>query len=319
MNGPLSRALDPVIAAILLAPAWLMQRARKHGLEKLPVTQRALLGVGVLPIRDHYYEPQFRPGDLTPERLSQERILPGIDMRLDAEKELLRRFRFQAELSHLPFSQPEGRDDVYWFDNTYFQRMDGSIWYSMLRLLKPRQIIEVGSGFSTLLARHALERNATEPGGHLAQHLCIEPYERPWLERSGAEIVRKRVEEVDLAIFDGLSEGDVLFIDSSHVLRPGGDVAMEILQILPRLKPGVVVHVHDIFTPRDYPWEWLFQMQRLWNEQYALEAFLTLNPAFEVMLGVQYVWHAAREEVEAACVPLEGQIPGTSFYIRRVR
>lgn len=318
LRMPIARMLDPLIAAGLAVPAMVMRRARGFGLAKLPLTQRTLLGLGVLPVRDHYYEPQIRPNGLTPERLRQDRSLPGIDLRLDAQRDLLARFRHQAELSDVPFLRPTDGDGVYWFDNTYFERMDGSIWYSMLRTLKPRTVIEVGSGFSTLIARRALERNAAE-GVACARHICIEPYEHAWLDRSGAEVLRERVEEVNPAIFSELGGNDVLFVDSSHVLRPGGDVVVELLEILPRLAPGVVVHVHDIFTPKDYPWEWLFQAHRLWNEQYALEAFLTLNSSFEVVLGVQHAWHAARREVEAACVPLEGQTAGTSFYIRRLK
>lgn len=314
----MARAFDPLIAATLVMPALLMRRIRRYGLEKLPLTRLTLLGVGVLPIRDHYYEPRIRPDMITPEALQRERSLPGLDMRPEAQRALLRRLRYQAELADVPFAAPENPAGTYWFDNTYFERMDGSLWYSMLRLLRPRTVIEIGSGFSTLLAQRALGRNAAEAGTMRARHLCIEPYEHPWLERSGAEVVRQRVEEVGPAIFAELEAGDVLFIDSSHVLRPGGDVVVEILQILPRLAPGVVVHVHDIFTPRDYPWEWLFHLHRLWNEQYVLEAFLTLNPSFEVLLGVQHLWHAARGEIEAACVPLGGQIPGTSFYMRRI-
>jgi hypothetical protein len=317
LRPAVARILDPIIAAALFTPAMLMRRVRGFGLEKLPVTKRTLLSRGVLPVRDHYYEPRIRPDGLSRAALERDRDLPGIDLRLEAQRELLGRLRYQSELSGIPTSRPERSEGVYWFDNTYFERMDGSVWYSLLRMLKPRMVIEIGSGFSTLLARLALDRNAAESGGARCRHLCIEPYEHPWLDKSGLEVVRRRVEEVDPIIFSALGAGDVLFIDSSHVLRPGGDVVVEILQILPRLAPGVVVHVHDIFTPRDYPWDWLFEMHRLWNEQYVLEAFLSMNPSFEVMLGVQHLWHAARQDMEAACVPLDGQIPGTSFYIRR--
>lgn len=316
LSNLLARLVDPPMALGLVIPALVMRRVRRSGLEKFPVTQRMLRRIGVLPVGDHYYEPLIRPAGLTPDQLARDRMLPGIDLRLEAQCALLARLRFQAELADVPRARPAGADDVYWFDNTYFERMDGSIWYAMLRTLKPCTVIEIGSGFSTLLARKALRRNTAEAGG-TTRHVCIEPYENPWLERCGAEVVRQRVETVDPTLFAALGANDVLFIDSSHMQRPGGDVLVEILQILPRLAPGVVVHVHDIFTPKDYPWDWLFRLQRLWNEQYLLEAFLTMNPFFEVQLGVPHAWHALRPELEAACVPLDGQQPGTSFYIRR--
>lgn len=317
MRDSIVRVLDPLIASVLVGPAMIMRRARGAGLDRFPLTQRTLRRVGVLPVRRHYYEPQIDPDGLTSEALLRDRSLPGIDLRPEAQRGLLRGFRFQEELADVPRARPPVAEGAYWFDNTYFERMDGSIWYSMLRTLRPRMVVEVGSGFSTLLARRAIERNAAE-GAPVARHVCIEPFEHRWLERCGAEVVRERVERVDQSLFSALGPGDVLFIDSSHVLRPGGDVVVEILQVLPCLAPGVVVHVHDIFTPKDHPWDWLFRRQRLWNEQYALEAFLSMNGGYEVVLGLQHAWHSARAEVEAACVPLGGQAPGTSFYIRRV-
>jgi hypothetical protein len=116
---------------------------------------------------------------------------------------------------------------------------------------------------------------------------------------------------VDHSLLESLLAGDILFIDSSHVTRPGGDVVVEILNVLPRLARGVITHFHDIFTPKDYPWDWLFKEPRMWNEQY----MLALNPCFEVMLSLQHLWHAAPADLEAACVPLDGQplvAPSTS-------
>ncbi len=311
------RALDPVVALGLAVPTLGMRLARQIGLERLPATHRMMQSLGVLPLRDHYHEPQIRPNDTTPETLLRDRPLPGIDLRLEAQRALLTRFRYQEELARLPVERPAaGPQAGYWFDNGFFGPGDGSIWYSMLRDLKPRLIIEIGSGFSTLMAREALARNAAD-GAPATRHVCIEPYRNDWLEGCGAEVIRERVERVDPAVFAELGANDVLFIDSSHVLRPGGDVIVEFLQILPRLAPGVVVHVHDIFTPKDYPWEWLFREHRLWNEQYILEAFLSLNPCFEVMLGIQHTWHAARSDLLAACIPEAAADPGSSFYIRR--
>jgi len=311
------RLLDPVLALGLAAPACAMRLARRIRLERLPLTQRTLLALGVMPLHDHYYDPQFRPNGLTPDDLLRDRPLPGLDLRLEAQRALLAGFRFQEELADIPFAGPARAGGAYWFDNGFFERMDGSLWYSMLRSLKPRLIIEVGSGFSTLMARRALARNESE-GAPRARHICIEPFENPWLERSGAEVVRQPVERVDPALFAQLGANDVLFIDSSHVIRPGGDVTTEMLQILPRLAPGVVAHLHDIFTPKDYPWHWLFVEHRLWNEQYLLEALLTDNPRFEVMLGARHAFDAAEADVRAACVPLGDQAAGSSFYVRRL-
>jgi hypothetical protein len=112
----------------------------------------------------------------------------------------------------------------------------------------------------------------------------------PWLEAAGIQVIRQRVEDLDLSMFDKLRENDILFIDSSHIIRPQGDVLREYLQIIPRLATGVIVHVHDIFTPRDYT-AYFYNVPRLWNEQYLLEAFLACNKSWEVLLAANMLKH----------------------------
>jgi hypothetical protein len=131
-------------------------------------------------------------------------------------------------------------------------------------------------------------------------------------------LVRERVEDLDLALFDQLGSGDFLFIDSSHVIRPHGDVTREILQILPRLKEGVIVHVHDIFTPRDYPDFWTRQERRLWNEQYLLEAWLSGNREVDIICALNWLKHNHWDALTGACPMLRrnpNAEPG-SFWMR---
>ena len=133
------------------------------------------------------------------------------------------------------------------FENPSFRAGDAEVWYQVVRTTK----FEIGRN-STRLAAQAIRRSMAEDTEYACEHICIEPYEMPWLEDSGVTTVRERVENVDPAIFAALEDGDILFIDSSHMIRPQGDVLFE-LSLLPTLAPGVIVHVHDIFTPRDYP------------------------------------------------------------------
>jgi len=131
-------------------------------------------------------------------------------------------------------------------------------------------------------------------------------------------LVKERVEDLDLALFDQLGDGDILFIDSSHVIRPHGDVTREVLQILPRLKSGVIVHVHDIFTPRDYPDFWTRQERRLWNEQYLLEAWLSGNRDVEIICALNWLKHNHWDALSQACPMLRrnpAAEPG-SFWMR---
>lgn len=122
----------------------------------------------------------------------------------------------------------------------------------------------------------------------------------PWLEQLGPEIIRERVQDISLAIFDELEAGDMLFIDSSHVIRPFGDVLVEFQQIIPRLAAGVYVHVHDIFTPRDYPEKWLRTQRRLWNEQYLLEVLLTNKSRYRTVLSMNWMNHRYPDVARAA-------------------
>src|SRR5262249_33961193 len=151
--------------------------------------------------------------------------------------------------------------------NPSFEGGDAEYFYSIIRSKKPARIIEVGSGYSTLLASQAIRANQQEIPGYTCQHVCIEPYESPWLESAGVTVIRRRVEELEQPIWRELGCNDLLFIDSSHVIRPQGDVLFEYLEVLPSLAPGVIVHIHDIFTPRDYPDRWLVDEVRFWNEQ----------------------------------------------------
>ncbi len=132
--------------------------------------------------------------------------------------------------------------------------------------------------------------------------------------------MRRRVEEVDRGLFAKLEENDILFIDSSHIIRPGGDVLCEHLQILPSLKKGVLVQVHDVLIPRDYHAKWICDEVRFWNEQYLLEAFLCHNRAFKIVSALNYLKHQYPDKV-AAAFPVLGKDmwrePG-SFWIQRI-
>ena len=103
------------------------------------------------------------------------------------------------------------------------------------------------------MAIKAIQKNRSEDAQYDCKHVCIEPYEQPWLEETGVIVRRELIEEVDIAFFSELKENDVLFIDSSHIIRPQGDVLFEYLELLPQLNKGVIVHVHDIFSPKNYP------------------------------------------------------------------
>src|SRR5262249_5831168 len=155
------------------------------------------------------------------------------------------------------------------------------VYYALIRHFRPKRIIEIGSGNSTVLAAAACMTNQKEYGA-APRLTAIEPYPNEILKKGLpglTELIDQPLQKVDLGLFQTLEEGDILFIDSSHVLRAGNDVELEYLEIIPRLKPGVFVHVHDVSLPRRYP-KCYFDQQLFWNEQQLLQAFLAFNSRF---------------------------------------
>jgi hypothetical protein len=241
--------------------------------------------------------------------------LSGIDWNVDAQLALLKTMCFAGELAETPLDKPDHLG--FYLNNESFESGDAEVWYQMVRLKKPRRIFEVGSGNSTLAAIQAIRRNQIEDPAYTCKHVCIEPYEMPWLEQTAVAVVRKKVEDLDVGFFSELEENDVLFIDSSHIIRPDGDVLFEYLELLPTLNKGVIVHIHDIFSPRNYPEQWLVDKVLFWNEQYLLEAFLTNNSNWEIIGSLNYLRHHHYESLKAVAPFLTPERGPGSFYIQK--
>lgn len=199
---------------------------------------------------------------------------PGIDVRPDAQLALLKQLA-----AHRFVATSDAPGPRYDPANDQFPPQDAALLYAMVRHLAPRQMIEVGSGWSTIVTAAAIR-----DGGLDTQLTCIEPYPRDFVH-SIAEVHQLRQEKVEhtpLALFEALEGGDVLFIDSSHVVKTGSDVVHQLLEVVPRLADGVIVHVHDIFIPADYPQHWV-RAGFNWTEQYLLQAYLIGNARASVL------------------------------------
>jgi hypothetical protein len=244
----------------------------------------------------HYYHPTYRDQDL-PADVTKPRDLPGLDLHEADQLALLASFQVQDEL--MTISEHPDPELAYTYPPMYSVG-DGDALYAMVRRKKPKRIFEIGSGHSTRVVNRALTRNRQDDPAYTCRHLCIEPYEMPWLERLGPQIIRQRVQDVPLSLFAELEAGDILFIDSSHVIRPFGDVLVLFQSIIPRLPVGAMVHVHDIFTPRDYPEKWLRVERRLWNEQYLLEVLLTNSQRYRTLLALNWLANEHRAALTAA-------------------
>lgn len=259
-------------------------------------------GYHIRPI--HYYEPLPDFRSITPEQVQRRRDFPTIDFRWDEQLGLL------GELE--PYARELAEGD---FRNDYFSGLDAVVYYSLIRHLKPRRIVEIGGGYSTRIAGKALAANQS---GRIT---CIEPEPEARLNGSlfGVHLVRKRVEELDVSFFSSLEANDILFIDSSHTVKFGSDVCYEFLELLPTLKRGVWVHVHDIFFPHDYPAEWLLERRLALNEQYLLEAFLSFNRDFEIALSNYWLQLDHRDKLDRVWPnALAAGTGPSSFWMRRV-
>ena len=277
------------------------------------------MSVGVLPVIDHYYQPLINPAKHLSSPLKNARTLPGIDWNASGQLALLSKFDFQHELMSIPAEKSSAAEHEYYYNNHSFCPGDGEFLYNIIRSIKPGKIIEIGCGYSTMMAVRAHHKNSEEDASKKCQHICIEPYEMPWLEKLDVSVIRKKVEDVEKSLFTSLQKDDILFIDSSHIIRPQGDVLFEFLEILPILNPEVIVHVHDVFSPHDYPKEWIIDNHTLWNEQYLLEAFLSHNTKFRIIGALNYLKHEFPGEFNAAC-PNSGKAsddePGSFWMIK---
>lgn len=315
-NRKPKRVVELLLFPFVLMGALALRYIRKKGTVRFPLVKRLLLKVGVFPIIDFYYEPLFYYKDKK-QYFGIDRYLPGINWNESAQLSLLQELKFKDELTHIPKEkQPDG---TFYINNGSFESGDAEFWYQIVRYKKPKRIIEIGSGNSTLVARMAIEKNCMENDNYTCKHICIEPYEMPWLESTNVELIREKVENMSLNIFMELEENDILFIDSSHIIRPVGDVLTEYLSILPALNKGVVVHIHDIFSPRHYPFEWFDDTVRFWNEQYLLEAFLSNNNEWEVLAGINWLKCNHLDLLKDVCPFVTSDREPGSFYIQKIK
>jgi hypothetical protein len=271
---------------------------------------------------DHFYSPIANTA-----ALSQDPALsrvwpatapetPGIDWRADQQVALL--LDKFASLSDFPIPDgPTVNLHDYHAGNEMFSRLDAWMLQAMLRHFRPRRVVETGCGWSSLVTA----RVNREYFGGAIDVTCIEPYPPEFLG-SGvegiSELITSPVEEVPIRRFLELDAGDILFIDTSHTVKTGGDVVFLLQEILPRLAEGVVVHIHDIFLPWDYPQEWVLS-GRAWNEQYAVRSFLTFNSAFQILLGVAWMSHFRSDALASTLpgFPQDYRDGGGSLWIQR--
>jgi len=246
---------------------------------------------------------------------SSPREIPGVDLRESAQRLLLDEFCVYHDT--IPFRPDVTEGLRYHFENPSYSYSDAVCLHSMIRHVKPRKLIEVGSGYSSCAI---LDTNELFFGGAI-DTTFIDPYPELLLslitdeDKERVRVIPKRLQDVDLAEFSALEANDILFIDSTHVGKINSDVLRILFEILPALASGVYIHFHDVFYPFEYPRKWILE-GRAWNEIYLLRAFLQFNREFEIVLMNTFMQHFHREFFQEK-MPLCLRNPGGSIWIRK--
>ncbi len=312
MKNLLIKLYDLLLSYFIYLTGWALIKYRKRGAENLPIVTKTLRKIGLFPLINHYYEPKFIYSNNEKDRYLK-RNLSSINF--DAVKQIryLDNLVFKDELIELNLNSKTKKFNFI-INNGSFEEGDAEIYYQMIRYLKPNKILEVGSGHSTLIGLEAVEKNKIDNKKTLIK--SIEPYENKWLSNLDIEVIREPLEKIDKNWNKELSKNDIFFLDSSHIIRPDGDVLKFYLEILPSLKKGVIVHIHDIFTPKNYLANWTFDKLRLWNEQYLLESILSNSNNYEIILSLNFLKNRYFESLSNKCPYLKKSSEPGSIYLK---
>lgn len=269
-------------------------------------------------VRRDYYSPVPDVSSLPDDFWQRRSALGGVNFAVTTGMEFIEQ-RLAPFIAELDLSRDTDHvPGQFHLGNDAFDAVDAELLYGIIRAMRPARVIELGSGHSTLLINLACRRNASD--GVATVHDAFDPYPRPHILGELPEPSRVNpisATDVPLEEFESLGEGDVLFVDSTHTVKLGSDVNFVVLDVLPRLRPGVLVHFHDVFLPWQYPRVWIEEMGYYWAEQYLVQAFLAYNTEFEVLVPA-YALSRDHPERLARVIPSfrEGVAPG-SLWLRR--
>ena len=245
----------------------------------------------------HFYSPIVSPAfvrqyeDAIFDTSSRE--IAAVDLNEEQQRNLLE--KLAVFYAGLPFTAEKQEGLRYYYDNEYYSYTDAILLHSMIRHLQPKRIIEIGSGFSSAMM---LDTNQLFFDRQI-DLTFIEPYPERLhsilQKEDRIQLLEKNIQEVPPEFFGTLEENDILFVDTSHVVKTGSDVNYIIFNILPNLKKGVYIHFHDVFFSFEYPKEWVLDLGRCWSEDYLLRAFLMYNHTFSIRLFGTFLvrYHAA--------------------------
>lgn len=260
-------------------------------------------------LRRNFYSPLPQLEDLPPDTFQRRSALAGIAWDMERYESFLRDLTpFLAEFTPPP--------EFFW-GNPMYGPVESEVLHALIRRQKPTRIVELGSGFTSLIIAAACKQNATE--GQPCRYVAFDPFPRGFVERGidGMDSLDAvGATDIPQEEFDALGEGDILFVDTTHTVKVGGDVNRVLLEVLPVLDPGVLVHVHDVFLPYEYPRGFL-EKQLYWQEQYLLQALLVENPNLEVLFPAYAVARERPDLIKALMPRHEAPVGPGAFWIRR--
>jgi hypothetical protein len=277
--------------------------------------RRGAARIGLDVVARTFYSPVPNLAELPPDTFERTSALPGIAWDLDAQLEFVRSHVAPALAG--PDAAPAVAATEGYDPDSSYNLADAAVLYGMIRGLAPGRIVELGSGHSTLIMAHAARENVA--AGRPTVLESYDPYPGvAQLPLAGlARLEGVRAQDVPLAVFESLGAGDVLVVDTTHTVKLGSDVNFIVLEVLPRLAPGVMVHLHDIFLPFEYPRTWAEDFGLYWSEQYLVQAFLAFNSGYEILAAVHALQRLRPKAMRALLPAVVGDRLGAAFWLRR--
>jgi hypothetical protein len=295
------------VAKIKLAERGALQRwmARKV----LPFTQ----AMGFSVVGDHFYDPVPNVKQIREHYIDQPRELPGFHANPAWAENIEKVVEpYIAEYLAGPAYEKHGKK------NWFYVEWDAAYYYCLIRSRKPKLITEVGRGITTWIAGEALERNAAE--GYPGEIVSIDPYFRGDNSTARTRIIQTELQKIAPSEREALLRSDIFFVDSSHIAKWGSDVLQIFESWIPNVAPKTLVHIHDLWTPYDYPKDFMVKHKRFWNEQYVFESFIAFNNAFQIECPIFYLFKTGKlkQLAERVNAPQLASGGGQAMWLTRV-
>jgi len=291
-------------------------RAR-HAVEELRIVRRVMRRLGYHVVPANYYSPIPDLDAVPSETWTEPQEMPGVVWDLDRQLAFL-----ENELAptigefDAPLDPPGGQPGFY-LRNPNFPGLDAEVLYAMVRRFQPATVVELGAGYSTLVIEAGAQRNREE--GAPLHHEVFDPFPPQTLTVVSDSIDLRAISATEIALerFAHLTPGDLLFIDTTHAVKPGGDVIHLILGALPLVPAGVLVHIHDFYRPFEYPYALMDVFGSYWQEQYLVQAFLILNQEFDVLCANHALRRLRGERVRRLVPSLDRHAQPSSLWLMR--